>query len=146
MGQILGFDQRAARRLVERFARPLLGFGKLLPRSQYFGVDAERGDARRDEILVPRFAHQRELPRHDRHDRLQRHDVGMIADARAGGVDRIVEAVAPQIVLHNVQKSLLAAREKILPDAAAHVVIPVVGDLLLILLPASIHLDSANCG
>ena len=144
--QILGLDQRAARGLVERLARPLLGLGKLLPRGQYLGVDAERSDARRDEVLVARLAHQRELPRHDGHDRLQRHDIGVIADARAGGVERIVEAVATQIVVHDIQKSLLAAREKVLPDAAAHVVIAVVGDLLLVVLPISIHPRSVNCG
>ena len=36
-------------------------------------------------------------------------------------------------------RNSLAAREKVLPDAAAHVVIAVVGDLLLVVLPISIH-------
>ena len=136
VGQAFRLAELAAGSLIKVFARLFLLLGKLLPGSQYLGIDAERSDARRDEILIPRIGHQRELPGHDRHDRIQRHDVRMVADARTRGVQRIVEDIASQILLQHVQKRLLAARKKVLTDAAAHIVIFIVGDLLLVIAPA----------
>ena len=136
VGQALRLAEFAAGRLVEVFARTLLGFGELVPGGEHLGIDAEGGDARRDEVLVARLGHQGELPRHHRHDGLQRHDVRMVADARARGVQRVVEHVAPQVVVQDVEEGLFASREKVLPDAAAGIVVAVVRNLLLVLVPA----------
>ena len=140
VGQARGLLELAPGRLPEILARLLLRLGELVPRGQNLRVNAERGDARGHEVLIPRLAHQRELPRHDGHNRLQRHDVRMVADPRARRVLGVVREVLAQVVAQHVDKQLLAAREEILPDAAARVIIVVVGDLLLVVLPTlSLH-------
>ena len=149
MGQARGLLKLAFCGLIEVLAGLLLGLGELVPRGQNLRIDAERGDARRHEVLIPRLGHQRELPRHDGHNRLQRHDVRMVADARARGVQRIVRKVLAQVVAQHVDKQLFAPGEEILPDTAACVIIVVVGNLLLVVLPTlSFHrhlISNARC-
>ena len=135
VGQARGLPELAFGGFPKVLAGLLLRLGELVPRSQNLRVHAEGGDARSHEILVPRFVHQRELPRHDGHNGLQRHDVRVIPDARARRVFGVVQQVFPQVVVQHVDKELLASGEEILPDAAARIVIAVVGDLLLIVLP-----------
>ena len=136
VGQTGGLAEFAARGLQQILARLLFRFGKLLPRGQHLGVDAERGDARGHEVLVARFGHQGELTRHDGHDRFERHDVRVVADARARRVLGVVQQVAAEVVLQDVDERLFAAREKVLADAAARVVVAVVGYLFLVFFPA----------
>ena len=148
VGQARGLLELTPGRLPEVLAGLLLRLGELVPCGQNLRIDAERGDARSHEVLIPRLAHQRELPRHDGHDRLQRHDVRMVADTRARRVLGVVREVLAQVVAQHVDKQLFAARKEILPDAAARVIIVVVGDLLLIVLPTLSlhgHLNNARC-
>ena len=125
--QILRLAELAAGRLVKVFAGFLFLLGKVVPQLERLAVDAERGDARRGEVFVSGFGHQRELARHDRHDRLERHDVGMIADPGARGVLRVFVYVAPEVVAQDVQERRLGSGEEVLPDATASVEIVVVG-------------------
>ena len=137
--QILRLAELAAGRLVKVFAGFLFLLGKVVPQLERLAVDAERGDARRGEVFVSGFGHQRELARHDRHDRLERHDVGMIADPSARGVLRVFVYVAPEVVAQDVQECRLGSGEEVLPDATASVEIVVVGDILLIFFPSFFH-------
>ena len=100
--QVFRLFEFAAGSFIKVVAGLLFQFREVVPHFERFGIDAERRDARRDEILVPRFGHQRELPRHDRHDRFERHDVGMVADAGAGGVTRVFVDVPTQVVAQDI--------------------------------------------
>ena len=135
VGQTRRLFEFAPRGLVKVLAGLRLGLRELVPCGQNLRVDAERSDARRNEVFIPGFGHQRELPRHDRHDRFERHDVRVVADARAGRVQRIVRQVLAQIVAQHVDEQLLAAGKEILADTAAGVIVVVVGNLLLVILP-----------
>ena len=137
--EAFGFLEFAAGRLVEVFARLLFHFGEVVPHFERFGVDAERGDARRDEIFVSRFGHQRELACHDRHDRFQRYDVAVVADTGTGSVLRVFADIPAQVVPDDVQESRLRTREKILADAAARIIIAVVGNIFLVIFPGGFH-------
>ena len=135
VGEVPGFVELAARRLVEVFADTLLHLGKLAPGLQHLGVDAERGDARHGRILVTGLLHEGKLPRHNGHDRIVQHDVGVVSDARTRGVGRVVVQVASQLLAQNPHEGPFRSGEKVLPDAAAQIVVVVVGNLFLIFLP-----------
>ena len=136
VGQARGLLELAPGRLPEILARLLLRLGELVPRGQYLRIDTERSDARGHEILIARLGHQRELPRHDRHDGFQRHDIRMVADTRTRRMHGIVQQILAQIVVQHVYEQFFAAREKILPDTAAAVIIVIFGDLFLVFFPA----------
>ena len=135
---------RQARRLAELAPRGFkqvfpgffFGLGELVPRGQYLRIDTERSDARGHEILIARLGHQRELPRHDRHDGFQRHDIRMVADTRTRRMHGIVQQILAQVVVQHVYEQFFAAREKILPDTSAAVIIVIFGDLFLVFFPA----------
>ena len=134
--EVLGYLELPARSLKKVFAGLLLGFRELLPRSQQLGVDTERGDARRGEILISRLGHQRKLTRHNGHNGLQRHHIGVVADACAGCMQGVIEYITTQILAQYLKKHLLAARKEVLAYARTSVVIFVVGNIFLVICPA----------
>ena len=66
----------------------------------------------------------------------------MVADACAGGVQRVVENILAQVLCEDIEEGLLASWKEVLAYATACIVVFVVGNILLIFLP---RCSSCHC-
>ena len=109
-----------------------LQFRVLPPSLHRLAVEAERGDAGADVVLVAVLRHERELARDDRHHGLLRDGVRVVGDATTSGVMLSLEYILAQFLPCYPQESRLRSREESLPDAAADVKIVIVRYLFLV--------------